>query len=108
MDVGALTVFLFTFTEREKIYNLIEALTGARFTTTYTRIGGLARDLPPGWIEQCRQFLHEVVGNINETETLLTRNRIFVDRTQGIGVIPKEVGVDFGLSGPNLRASGVD
>src|SRR5437870_8114154 len=61
MDVGALTVFLFTFTEREKIYNLIEALTGARFTTSYTRIGGLARDLPPGWIEQCRKFLDEVV-----------------------------------------------
>ena len=57
MDVGALTVFLFTFTEREKIYNLIEALTGARFTTTYTRIGGVSRDLPPGWVAQCRQFL---------------------------------------------------
>ncbi len=56
MDVGALTVFLHTFTEREKIYNLIEALTGARFTTTYTRIGGLSRDLPPGWMEQCRKF----------------------------------------------------
>src|SRR5467141_490600 len=66
MDVGALTVFLFTFTEREKIYNLIEALTGARFTTSYTRIGGVSRDLPPGWIEQCRAFLEEVVGNFNE------------------------------------------
>src|ERR1044071_1505623 len=79
MDVGALTVFLHTFTEREKIYNLCESLTGARFTTSYTRIGGLARDLPPGWVEQCRQFLDEVVLNINETETLLSRNRIFVD-----------------------------
>src|SRR6266853_2400533 len=82
MDVGALTVFLHTFTEREKIYNLCESLTGARFTTSYTRIGGLSRDLPPGWIEQCRKFLKEVVVNIDETETLLTRNRIFVDRTR--------------------------
>src|SRR5438552_2604958 len=74
MDVGALTVFLHTFTEREKIYNLCESLTGARFTTSYTRIGGLSRDLPPGWIEQCRQFLREVIVNVNETETLLSRN----------------------------------
>src|SRR6202142_1293246 len=80
MDVGALTVFLFTFTEREKIYDLIEALTGARFTTSYTRIGGLARDLPPGWVVQCRKFLVEVVRNIDETEKLLSRNKIFVDR----------------------------
>src|SRR5216117_1036392 len=86
MDVGALTVFLHTFTEREKIYNLIESLTGARFTTSYTRIGGLSRDLPPGWIEQCRKFLEEVRVNFDETEKLLTRNRIFVDRTRDIGV----------------------
>ncbi len=107
MDCGAMTVFLHTFTEREKIYNLCESLTGARFTTTYARIGGLARDLPPGWVEQCRQFLDEVVVNIEETETFLTRNRIFMDRTQGVGVIPREVAIDYGLTGPNLRASGV-
>jgi NADH-quinone oxidoreductase subunit D len=108
MDVGAMTVFLLTFTEREKIYNLCEALTGARFTTSYTRIGGLSRDLPPGWVAQCRQFLQEVVININETEKLLTRNRIWVDRTQGLGVISKEMAIDYGLSGPNLRGSGVE
>src|SRR5712691_5793918 len=108
MDVGALTVFLHTFTEREKIYNLIESLTGARFTTTYTRIGGLSRDLPPGWVEQCRKFCDEVEVNFDETETLLTRNRIFVDRTQGVGVIPKADAIDYGLSGPNLRGSGVE
>jgi len=108
MDVGALTVFLHTFTEREKLHNLFEALTGARFTTSYTRIGGLSRDLPPGWVEQCRKFLHEVVVNIDESETLLSRNRIFVDRTQGIGVISKADAIDFGLSGPVLRGSGVD
>src|SRR5208337_4407516 len=60
MDVGAMTVFLYIFTEREKIYNLAESLSGARFTTSYTRIGGLMRDLPPGWAEQCRKFLKEV------------------------------------------------
>jgi NADH-quinone oxidoreductase subunit D len=108
MDVGAMTVFLHTFTEREKIYDLCEKLTGARFTTSYTRIGGLARDLPPGWVEQCRKFLSEVVVNIDETEKLLTRNRIFVDRTKDVGVISRGVAIDFGLSGPNLRASGVD
>jgi NADH-quinone oxidoreductase subunit D len=107
MDVGALTVFLHTFTEREKIYNLCESLTGARFTTSYTRIGGVSRDLPPGWVEQCRKFCSEVVVNLDETETLLTRNRIFVDRTQGVATISKEDAIDYGLSGPNLRGSGV-
>jgi NADH-quinone oxidoreductase subunit D len=108
MDVGALTVFMHTFTEREKIYNLAESLTGARFTTSYTRIGGLARDLPPGWVDQCRRFLREVVANIDDTEKLLTRNRIWVDRTRDVGVISREMAVDYGLSGPNLRGSGVD
>src|ERR1700678_1240572 len=107
MDVGALTVFLHTFTEREKIYNLIEALTGARFTTSYTRIGGVSRDLPAGWVEQCRKFLGEVVINIDETGKLLTRNKIFVDRNRDIGVISREVAIDYGLTGPNLRGSGV-
>jgi NADH-quinone oxidoreductase subunit D len=108
MDVGALTVFLHTFTEREKIYNLIEALTGARFTTSYTRIGGVSRDIPPGWVEQCRKFLKEVVVNFDESEKLLTRNRIFVDRTRDIGVISREDAIDYGLSGPNLRGSGIE
>lgn len=108
MDVGAMTVFLHTFTEREKIYNLCEALTGARFTTSYTRIGGVSRDLPPGWVEQCRKFLEEVLVNIDETETLLTRNRIFMDRNQGVGVLPKEIAIDYGVTGPNLRGSGVE
>lgn len=108
MDCGAMTVFLLTFTEREKIYNLCESLTGARFTTSYTRIGGLARDLPPGWVDQCRKFLSEVVVNFDEVETLLSRNRIWLDRTRDIGVISKELAIDYGLTGPNLRGSGVD
>src|ERR1700678_48540 len=108
MDVGALTVFLYTFTQRETIYNLIESLTGARFTTSYTRVGGVARDLPPGWVGQCRKFLDEVVVNIDESEQLLTRNKIFVDRTRDIGHISREVAIDYGLTGPNLRGSGVE
>jgi NADH-quinone oxidoreductase subunit D len=108
MDVGAMTVFLHTFTEREKIYNLCESLSGARFTTSYTRIGGLSRDMPPGWMDDCRRFLKEVVINIDETEKLLSRNRIFVDRTQGVGVISRQDAIDYGLTGPNLRGSGVD
>jgi NADH-quinone oxidoreductase subunit D len=108
MDTGALTVFLHTFTQREKIYNLAEALTGARFTTSYTRIGGLARDLPAGWADQLRQFLHEVSESIQELDRFLSRNRIFMDRTRGVGVIPKDAAIDYGLTGPNLRASGVE
>jgi NADH-quinone oxidoreductase subunit D len=108
MDVGAMTVFLITFTEREKIYNLAEALSGARFTTSYTRIGGVSRDTPPGWCDAVRKFLHEVVVNIAEVETLLTRNKIWVDRTRDVGVISKTDAIDFGLSGPNLRGSGVN
>ena len=108
MDVGAMTVFLHTYTEREKIYNLCESLTGARFTTSYTRIGGLTRDLPPGWTDACRQFLREVVVAINEVEQLLTRNRIWVDRTRDVGIITKEQAIGYALTGPNLRGSGVN
>ncbi|HIG80091.1 MAG TPA: NADH dehydrogenase (quinone) subunit D [Verrucomicrobiales bacterium] len=108
MDTGAFTVFLHTFTEREKIYYLIEALTGARFTTSYTRVGGLSRDLPEGWLDELSKFLDEVEINFDETEMLLTRNPIFLDRTQDVGIITREEAIDFGLSGPNLRGSGVE
>jgi NADH-quinone oxidoreductase subunit D len=108
MDTGAFTVFLHTFTEREKVYYLIEALTGARFTTSYTRVGGLSRDLPEGWLDELSNFLDEVEINFDETETLLTRNPIFLDRTQDVGIITREEAIDFGLSGPNLRGSGVE
>ncbi len=108
MDVGALTVFLHTFAQRETVYNLAEALTGARFTTSYTRIGGLSRDIPPGWIEAVRKFIEECSVAIDESDKLLTRNRIWVDRTKDVGIISKADAIDFGLSGPNLRGSGVD
>tara|TARA_B100000676_G_scaffold126136_1_gene125428 strand:+ start:55 stop:1314 length:1260 start_codon:yes stop_codon:yes gene_type:complete len=108
MDTGAFTVFLHTFTEREKIYYLIEALTGARFTTSYTRVGGLSRDLPENWLHELSKFLDEVEVNFDETEKLLTRNPIFLERTQDVGIISREEAIDFGLSGPNLRASNVE
>src|SRR5271154_3417150 len=106
MDVGAVTVFLLIFTEREKIYNLAEAASGARLTTTYTRIGGLMRDIPPNWCDQVRQFLEEFSVTLAEVETLLTRNRIWVDRLRDLAVISKEMAIDYGLSGPKLRGSG--
>ncbi len=108
MDCGAMTVFLYTFTEREKIYNLVELLSGARFTTSYTRIGGQTRDLPPTFIPMLEKFLDEVGPALDEVDNLLSRNRIFVDRTRDIGIISREQAVAFGLSGPNLRGSGVD
>ena len=108
LDLGAVTVFLLTFTEREKIYNLAESLTGARFTTSYTRIGGVSRDTPPGWCEAVRKFTNEVTVNIAEMETLLTRNRIWVDRTRDVGVVSRADAIAYGFSGPNLRGSGVD
>lgn len=108
MDVGAMTVFLYTFTEREKIYNLCEQLTGARFTTSYTRVGGQVRDLPEGFTEAVLKFLNEVEPIIDEVDKLLTRNAIFMARTQDIGVITKADAISYGLSGPNLRGCGVE
>jgi NADH-quinone oxidoreductase subunit D len=108
MDTGAVTVFLLTFTEREKIYNLAEAISGARLTTSYTRIGGVMRDIPPGWTDMCWQFLKEFDVALKEANTLLTRNRIWVDRLRDLGVVSKEMAIDYGLSGPNLRGSGID
>ncbi len=108
MDVGAMTVFLYTFYEREKIYNLCELLTGARFTTSYTRIGGQIRDLSDDFISGLKKFLDEVIPVIDEVDALLTRNAIFIGRTQDIGVITREDAIGYGITGPNLRASGVD
>ncbi len=108
MDAGAWTPFMYTFTEREKLYTLFEELTGARFTTSYTRIGGVARDLPEGWLGRVMKFCDGLPKAIEQVETLLTRNRIFLDRTDGLGVISKEDALAWGITGPNLRASGVD
>ncbi len=108
VDIGALTPFWYCFRERENVYELLEALCGARLTTSYTRIGGLAHDLPEGWVDRCRAYIRERVPRaIEETETLITKNRIFVDRTMGVGVISGDDALNYGFTGPCLRASGV-
>ena len=107
IDVGAFTPFLYAFQQREKIYTLHESLTGARITTSATRVGGMMADLPEGWAESCRTFADELPRTIDEVETLLTTNAIHLGRTLDIGVISGEDAVNCGLTGPNLRASGV-
>jgi NADH-quinone oxidoreductase subunit D len=107
IDIGAFTVFLWTFQERERIHNLHEALTGARITTSATRIGGMMADLPPGWIEALRHFVATLPKTLDEVETLLTHNNLWIGRNRDIGVISGEDAINYGLTGPNLRASGV-
>ena len=108
LDLGAMTVFLYSFTQREKIYDLSELLSGARFTTSYTRVGGQIRDLPDKFIPMLRDFLDQFGPALDEMDQLLTRNRIFVDRTKDIGIISKEGATAYALSGPNLRGSGIE
>jgi NADH-quinone oxidoreductase subunit D len=107
MDVGAMTVFLYTFTERETLYNFFEYLTGARFTTTYCRIGGVSRDAEPAWLSEVRSFANGLGAKVDVWERLLTRNRIWMLRNEGVGVIPREMAISYGLTGPCLRGSGV-
>lgn len=107
IDIGAFTVFLWTFQERERIYELHESLTGARITTSATRIGGMMADLPVGWTAALRHFMNTFPKTLDEVETLLTNNQIWIGRNRDIGVISAEDAINYGLSGPNLRASGV-
>ena len=107
IDVGAFTPFLYSFQEREKIYTLHESLTGARITTSATRVGGMMADLPEGWAEACRTFVDELPRTIDEVDYLLTTNAIHLGRTQDVGVISAEDAINCGFTGPNLRASGV-
>ncbi len=108
LDIGAMTVFFYCFREREKILNLIEAASGGRLTPSYFRIGGLMMDLPAGFERRVKQFLDGFPRALGEWHTLLTGNRIFQKRTQGVGYISAEDAIDWGLSGPCLRGSGVD
>ena len=107
MDVGAMTAFLYTMTEREKVHNLCEQLTGARFTTSYTRVGGQLRDMPPGFEPAVRQFLDECLVALGQISKLLDTNKIFLDRMVDVGIITRESAIAWGLTGPNLRGSGV-
>lgn len=107
MDVGAVTVLLWGFREREKIQDIYDLLTGVRFTTSFTRIGGLAQDITSETLAAITTFLDQFPGNLDDCENLLIRNRIFVDRCEGVGLISREQAIDIGLTGPCLRAVGV-
>lgn len=108
LDVGATTAFMYCYTQREKIYTLIEALTGARLTTSFTRIGGLSRDIPDGWLGAVSDFATQFISFMDEFDALMTRNRIFIERTAGIGIISAKTAMSYNLTGPNLRGSGID
>jgi NADH-quinone oxidoreductase subunit D len=107
LDIGAMTVFLYAFRERELVLDLFEEYCGARLTYNAMRIGGLPLDLPPGWDAKVRAFCDILDGKVEEYETLLTHNRIWRERTLGVGAISGDDAVALGLSGPPLRASGV-
>jgi NADH-quinone oxidoreductase subunit D len=108
LDMGAITPFLYAFRERETALDLMEELSGGRMLYHYIRIGGIARDLTPGWPDRCRALMDEMDRRLVEYNTLLTWNSIFIDRTAGIGVLDKATALDWGITGPALRAAGVD
>ncbi len=108
LDLGTFSPFLYAFREREKILDLFEEVCGARLTNSYITPGGVTGDLPAGWLEKCEAFLDQFVPVITEYHTLLTTNAIFIQRTAGIGVISREMAIDYGCTGPVLRGSGVD
>ncbi len=107
-ELGALTVFFYFMKAREYLWELIEATTGARLTTSYTRIGGVVRDLPENFMDGVKNAFEKVREAIYEVDRLLTRNRIFLDRTKGVGVIKAEEAIEYGFTGPCLRATGVN
>ncbi len=108
VQLGALTPVFFAFRDREYVLNLIESATGGRFHPNFDRIGGLKDDLPKGWIAETKDAMRRIRGYCDELEDLLMGNEIFEARTRGVGVIPADVGLSYGLSGANIRASGVD
>jgi len=106
MDVGAVTLLLWTFTEREKLYDIIELITGARFTTSYTRIGGVANDIDDETIAKLKEWLEQFPDELKYFEKLVHRNRIFIERVAGIGIINAQKCIELGLTGPILRGAG--
>jgi len=107
MDVGALTVFVWTMREREKLYDIFDILTGVRFTVSYMRIGGMAQDITSNCIKMIRIFLDGLAEATIEIAAMLHKNRIFIGRCEGIGIMPPDEAIDVGWTGPNLRGSGV-
>jgi len=108
LDIGAMSVFFYCFRQREKILNMIESASGGRMTPSYFRIGGLMMDLPAGFENRCNQFMADFPEALATFDTLVTGNTIWQSRTKGIGIISKEDAIDWGLTGPSLRGSGVD
>lgn len=107
VDIGALTNFWYAFNVREKVYTLLEKITGARLTYSYTRVGGLARDLYAGFNEDLEAALKEVERAVADIKGLVCNNKIFIDRTRDVGMVTKEAAIAWGFTGPCLRASGV-
>lgn len=107
-DIGAQTPFFYILREREMIYDLFEAATGMRMMHNYFRIGGVAADLPYGWVDKCLDFCDYFLPKVDEYERLITNNPIFLKRVENVGTISKEDAINWGLSGPMLRASGVE
>ncbi len=107
LDIGAMTVFLYCFREREDIFDFYEEVSGARMHAAYIRPGGVARDLPEGLLDKIQAFTEKFIGYVDEYETLLTENRIWKQRTVDIGVVDKEAALDWGFTGPMIRGSGV-
>ncbi len=107
LDIGAFTFFLYGFYQREVIYDIFETLCGARFTNSYTRVGGLSQDITPLVIEKIRKFCREFPKTLDDMERLLNRNKIFHDRTRGVGILTKEIATNKSATGPIARASGV-
>jgi NADH-quinone oxidoreductase subunit D len=108
LDIGAMTVLFYAFRERETILTIVENVTGARLTPSYIRIGGLAKDVPPEFGKMVRDFINEFPGRIDEYETLLTENIIWKKRTQNVAPLSAEDAINYGVTGPVLRASGVN
>ena len=108
LDIGAMSVFFYCFRQREKILNLIEAASGGRMTPSYFRIGGLMMDLPAGFERRCKQFLEDFPAAVQQFETLVSGNTLWQSRTKDIGYISREDAIDWGLTGPCLRGSGVE
>src|SRR5258705_35075 len=107
IDIGAMTPFFYCFRERELVLDLFEQYCGARLTLNCMRPGGMPFDLPAGWVERCAAFLSTFPEKVDEYEGLLTENRIWKRRTVGVGVLPPDVALDYGVTGPMLRASGI-
>ncbi len=105
LDLGSFSPFLYAFREREQILDLFEQVCGARLTYSFLTIGGAHDDLPTGWLERCQKFLDDFKPRIPEYHALLTDNQIFVKRTAGVGVLSKALAINYGCTGPVLRAS---